>query len=531
MGAVNSISQGEDGVAASRRWWESRLTVALALVAAAVPLLYPPIPPLVDLIGHMGRFEIALEGSSSPTLSVFYSYHWIPIGNLGLDILVRLFAPIFGLEVATKWLVVAIPVLTVAGFLWAAREVHGRIPPTAFLAIPFAYGQPFLFGFVNFALSMAIAFLGFALWLRLGRLGRERLRSAVFVPLSFVAYFAHVYGWGVLVILCFSAEVIRQREAGGSWLHAGVRAAFRVVVLGGPFILMILWRSDASARSAWAWFEWTAKLMWATGALRDRWAWLDGLSMAVVIFVLIIAGRRGAVAPLLALPALLLIGVYLLLPETLFGSTYADMRVVPYIFALLLLAVNFRFDRERDASVAATASLIFLLVRIAANTASLAAASDEQGRKIVAIDHVPTGARVATFVQISCEGRWALGRDNHLGSLVIVRRQGFSNDQWLIDRASGLGLNYRQPGPFAVDPSQIVLPNGCSDGAHHTIDEALAGVPRHSFDYVWLLDVDRFDPRLAQGLTRVWSTAGSAIYRIAPQSLADTTAKPRLKTL
>ena len=29
---------------------------------------------------------------------------------------------------------------------------------------------PFLFGFVNFALSMALAFLAFGLWLRLGRL-------------------------------------------------------------------------------------------------------------------------------------------------------------------------------------------------------------------------------------------------------------------------------------------------------------------------------------------------------------------------
>ena len=51
--------------------------------------------------------------------------------------------------------------------------MHGRIPPTAFFALPFIYGYPFLFGFVNFALSVALAFLAFGLWLRLGRLGQN----------------------------------------------------------------------------------------------------------------------------------------------------------------------------------------------------------------------------------------------------------------------------------------------------------------------------------------------------------------------
>ena len=51
------------------------------------------------------------------------------------------------------------------------------MPPTAFFALPFIYGYPFLFGFVNFALSVALAFLAFGLWLRLGRLERTTLRE------------------------------------------------------------------------------------------------------------------------------------------------------------------------------------------------------------------------------------------------------------------------------------------------------------------------------------------------------------------
>jgi hypothetical protein len=52
----------------SRPWWENRWLIAALIVASAVPLLYPPIPPLVDLFGHMGRYRVELDLSRSATL-------------------------------------------------------------------------------------------------------------------------------------------------------------------------------------------------------------------------------------------------------------------------------------------------------------------------------------------------------------------------------------------------------------------------------------------------------------------------------
>src|SRR6185503_1552772 len=112
----------------------------------------------------------------------YYGFRWAAIGNLGVDVLVKLLGPLLGLEPAVKLIILVIPPLTVAGMLWVALEVHGRVPPTALFALPFVYGHPFLFGFVNFALSMALAFLAFGLWLHLGRIGRTRLRAILFVP-------------------------------------------------------------------------------------------------------------------------------------------------------------------------------------------------------------------------------------------------------------------------------------------------------------------------------------------------------------
>ena len=154
-----------------------------------VPLAYPQVPPLVDLFGHMGRYRVELDLGQSPWLQQYYDYHWAAIGNLGVDILVLLLAPLIGLEPAVKLIVMAIPPLTAIGFLWVAREVHGRVPPTAFFAMPFIYGYPVPVRLREFRAVGGLAFLALGLWLRLGRLERTRLRAWLFVPISLVVFF------------------------------------------------------------------------------------------------------------------------------------------------------------------------------------------------------------------------------------------------------------------------------------------------------------------------------------------------------
>ena len=81
---------------APRPWWEGRPFVAAMILLAVVPLLYPAIPPIVDIGGHMGRFKVAADLSSSPTLQQWFSFRWMPIGNLGVDLLVVPLSKLFG---------------------------------------------------------------------------------------------------------------------------------------------------------------------------------------------------------------------------------------------------------------------------------------------------------------------------------------------------------------------------------------------------------------------------------------------------
>ena len=499
-------------------WWESPWALLALCLAATVPLIYPPIPPLVDLFGHMGRYRVQLDIDSSPWLSQYFGFHWAAIGNLGVDVLIMPLAPLIGLEAAVKLIVLCIPPLTVAGFLWVAHEVHHRVPPTALFALPFAYSHPFMFGFVNFALSVALAFLAFGLWLHLGRRDRLKLRAVLFVPISVIVFFAHTFGWGMLGLLCFSAEAVRQHDQGRGWLRSGINAALHASVMALPIFITIAWRSEAHGGMTRGWLDWEFKRRWLKMVLRDRWEWFDVGSAVVIgaLLVLALVLRRLTFSRNLFFTALVLLLCFIILPRTVFGSTYADMRLLPYVLATAVLAIRFRGETDlRLARTLAAAGLLFYAVRLGGTTLSLALAANAQTAELAALQHVPMGARVAWITdEGECGHGWALPRNSHLGAMVIVRRQGFSNDQWVIEGLNLLDLKYREAGRFASDPSQITRPSGCRGRGGWFVNAALDQFPREHFDYLWMIDPPRFDPRLVAGLQPVWRNRRSILYRI-----------------
>jgi len=506
----------------ARPWWESRIFIAALVLLATVPLLYPRVPPLVDLPGHMGRYRVQLDHATSPWLQHYFGFDWSPVGNLGVDVLLVPLAPLFGLELAVKLVVLATPPLTVAGLLWVAKEVHHRLPPTAVFALPFAFSHPFMFGFANYTLSMALALLAFALWLRLEAAGRYRLRALLFVPISFVIFFTHTFGWGMLGLLCFSGEAVRQHDRGRSWFRAIFHAGLQALLLALPILVMVAWRSDTHGDMARYWFQWRAKAGWIGSALRDRWRAFDIWSIGVVGVVIAAAvfSRRLTFSRNLLFSTLVLALGFVLMPRTVFSSAYADMRMVPCVLAFAVLAIRPRkLLPVQLASAIAIVGVSFFLLRIAGHTASLAIAANDQRAKLQALDHVPMGARVASLVgNQDCSNAWALPRNSHLPSMVIVRRHGFSNDQWVIEGMNLLQLRYTAAGPFRADSSQLVRDNRCRVGRSWHIDTALKAFPRDRFDYLWMIDVPPFDRALVNGMTPVWSGAGTTLYRIQPSS-------------
>ncbi len=516
----------------SPRWWQTRRFAILAAILSAAPLLWPAVPPLFDLPGHMGRYRVELAIGGQPWLRQWYDFRWSLIGNLGVDLLILPLAPVLGLELAVKLIVLTIPALTASGLLWIARELHGRIPPTALFALPLAYGYPFQFGFLNFALAMALALNGFALWLRLGRAGRLRLRMLVFVPASCLLWLCHIFGWAMFGVLAFSSEVFRYRDGGRGWPDACLRAAVACLPLALPIAPMIVSRLDGDTVGGFrGWLDVRSKCTSLFMVLRDRWMAFD-VASAGLLYLLVLAGfrrrwlgfsREGGTA------ALLLFGMFLALPRVVFGSYYADMRLVPFAIALALVALRpaARLSARRTTALAC-AGIAFVALRLIGTTASYALYDRSYARELAALDHVPRGAAVVSFVGRHCDDGWANARLEHLPGMLLVRRLAYSNDQWAEAGAQLLTTRFAAADGYQHEPSQIVAELGCRGAwwrpAHplkasqpssgQPIRLVLERFPRDAFQYVWLIAPPPYDPALARGLAPVWRSGTSVLYRI-----------------
>ncbi len=500
------------------RWWSDSRYLALLVLLSAVPLLWPSLPPITDALGHLARYRVELGIDTSPYLSRYFAFDWAVIGNLGVDLLVVPLAPIFGLQLAMKLIVIAIPTITAAGLLLVAREAHGgRVPPTAAFALPLAYGYPFQFGFINFTLSMGLALLAFALWLYLGRIGRYRLRAGLFVLFSPLLWVAHVFGWGVLGLLCFAAELVRDRGHGGSRFHAIWRAGLAMLPLTPPLLLMIAWRDGPVAGGTGDWFNLQFKFGYLIQVLRDRWYDFDVGSLALIIAVIAAAVARTGLRMqhMLAIAAMILLLTFMLLPRILLGSAYADMRLIPYVVAVAVIAIVPKRGDTALAPLLAVTALLFFGARTAATTWNFIGYDRAFSRQLAALDVVEPGARIMVLVSLQCQGVWATSRMDHLGSQAIVRRDAFVNGQWEMPGAQLLTITYAAAGRFAKDPSQLLRPAQCRGRREPILEDTLRNFPRAAFDYFWLIDMPSERWPHDPGLIPVWRGDRGILYRVA----------------
>jgi hypothetical protein len=507
-------------------WWNSRWFLALLCLIALVPLLLPTVPPLTDLPEHMGRYRIMMADASDPLRRDYFSFEWAFIANLGVDLLIIPMSALFGIELGVKLIVMGIVALTASGILWIAHEAHGRVPPTAIFALPLAYSFPFLWGFVNFLLSMALALNAFALWLRLGRQGRLTLRHALFVPIGIILTTAHIFGWAVLCLLALAAETVRVRDGGNSILMSIWRGGWRCVSLAPPILLLVLWRSGDARGANADWFDWHAKYVYLLSALRNTWMAVD-LASVYLLTGLVALGLIGLwlrVSRTIGIATLLLIIAYVLLPRLLLGSAYADMRLAPYLFLVGVVALTLRSASRSQAALVASLATAFFVGRMALLTNSFAAQSRANEHQLEALEHVKPGSRVFVQVALRCTAYWTTSRMDHLGAMAIVRRGAFANGQWTDPGAQLVRIKYAPAKGYAEDPTEILRPRRCQQSRAKRYPAGLNNLPRNAFDYAWIIDWPRARWNSFPGLEPIWTGGKKGIlYRVIPDQAGSAT--------
>ncbi len=489
-------------------WWATRRYGALVSLLLAIPLLWPAVPPLTDIFGHLARYTIVARIDTSPYLHRWFATHWQLSGNLGVDLIAAAFGPSFGIVLVTKLTMIATAVVTGGGMLLVARAAHGRLPPTAPFALPLVFGMPFHYGFLNYSLSLALVFLAIALWLHL-RSGI--VRAAVFVPIGLVIWITHLAGWGLLGLVLFAIELATARRDGAPYW----RAIIACLPLAAPLALLLLQPGGSSAIGVSHWFDGSLKLFFVLAVLRDQNAVFD-IASAALLYALVVFGLRGMgfrMEPRLACAAVAMFAAFCIMPGMIMGSALADMRVLPCALALAILSLSPTSMAQRTLNLLAIAALAFLGLRLTVQTIGWARTAALQQDQLAALDHIPRGSRVFVLVTLPCESAWSSHRIDHLGLMAIVRRDAFANGIWDMP-SSQLTVHRPDAGGFVYAGSQTLFPARCRYEAQYDLPHALAAMPRAAFDFVWLIDTPRTAWPNDRGLYRTWSGERGALYMI-----------------
>ncbi|WP_448658202.1 hypothetical protein ACPVPU_12105 [Sphingomonas sp. CJ99] len=501
------------------RWWQTRWFAVVAVLAAAIPLLWPALPPFTDLPGHVGRYRVMLDGGEGP-LARFFLFEWRWTGNLGVDLIVAALGPVIGLEPAVKLAVLSIPMLTVAAILALSRELHGRVTPFALFALPLVYSFALHFGFINYTLSMALALSGVVVWLRLGRLGRIRQRALLAIPFSFLLWTTHIVGWGMMSTLILATALADRLSQGRGWSRAVPLAAMDCLPMAGPLLLVAapLWSAAAGGGAPMGPFlDWRAKLVGLGMIARDRWLAVDLATILLPAGLIVAAGigvggrfeRRGRwmTGAVLA--------VYIAMPFTLMGSAYADIRLAPYLMMVALLAIGPVPIGRPGIGALAAAAVAFAGLRLAATTTSLALIDRDWQRELAALDHVPDGARVMAMIGQHCADPWARTRLDHLPGMAMARRRAVTNNQWGMSGGALMAVRRSPSDYFDHDPSQFVLDTPCPGaGPLLTQAQSLARFPRERFTHLWMIRPHPLAPGATHRMRRIWTNGDSALFEI-----------------
>jgi len=461
--------------------------LAVLIGCALLPVIAAPIPGLADLPNHIARHHVFFHHGEGGPLDRYFDVEWRWIGNLGVDL------PVLGLmrwmdaESATRIVVACIAPLMVLALLALSRAAHGRISASAILAMPVIYHHAYMYGFVNYSLSVALGLLLFALWLARPL---EGWRGALlYMLLSLAVWTAHMGGWSIMCVAAGFAELVRLRSP-----RDIVGAARRLWPLATPIVPLLLWRGEPTGAPLYIWTDqnifWAKILNFLTvmkGWSREADLAMTGAIGLLALLALFWAGRR-RLDPRLAAAGVGVCLMATLMPTTMLGSWGADFRVAPAGVILLLLSISPAADPRRERLVFAAGLLLFV-VRSVGIAASWHRASAVLERRLdTMLEAVPQGSRMGFIaVQSDCDYPWVLNPDRKLPGLAIARRDVFTNTMFKVDGADLMTI--RDPRDRAVwyDLSEDVLPLCPANAIDYPgLRQRTEEMARDRFDRIWI---------------------------------------------
>jgi hypothetical protein len=328
------------------------------------PVLWYAIPAaMVDYPNHLARmFVLSRDGSAQA--HPFYQVTWAFYPDLAMDLLVPRLGHLIGVEPATRLFYLAGQILIVTGAAAIERVVKGRVAIAGFVALMFLYSLPFAWGFVNFEFALGCALWGIAGALAVQERGwmvRLALHGAVIAWL----FVAHMFALGIYGYTIGVHELWRARTKGTTLSELVGRLAVMAVPTLALAIVMFA-SGGAVGGSGTYWFL-IYKPIWALLIMSGYSPLASTLGVVALIALTRELGQRGALrfeqsGIWLAAGFVVL---YVAIPETLFDTSFVDLRVIVAAALIVPAFVSVSFPSAAWSRMALAVSSAITIVNVA----------------------------------------------------------------------------------------------------------------------------------------------------------------------
>jgi hypothetical protein len=488
------------------------------LAALAVLLLLPfvlvDVPPVLDYPNHLARIFV-LAHPEDPILSRMYAPHWSIVPNLGFDAIGVVLLKILPVHVGGRVLLAISLLAPPLGVMAYSHAAFGRITGWALASSLAAFNGVFALGFMNFLLSLGLAFAAAGLWLALRRRGWAQAVIAGACA-SVVLFFCHIFGVALFAALIGCAELEKLWQT-RKMLHAAdvMRAASMLALTLAPALILYgLSPLSGAAAGAVEWAGFSHKSWEIFTAFMTQSKAITLLTGFCVFGFLILHLRGARFAPGSRLALLLLALIFIAAPDSLKGGTFMDVRLA-LMFGLLLFA-GIAPAPPRPKLWALLLALL-LVLRTGVVAQNWIAHRQDLADLRAAIAFVPPGAKVLAAQgeapdRLVMPGLYRL--DSHLPALLLIERRAF----WplLFADPSQQPLMVRSPYDAIAKPALAdtvdwpVLAQPIS--ANTAANTPYLKNWQANFDYVLLIEPPVAGPEPA-GLTLVHAGGIAALYR------------------
>jgi hypothetical protein len=388
------------------QWNESWLifgfVFVLFLTIAAIPFFMYEIPALVDYPNHLARLHI-LAGMVPEGWQNYYYVNEKLVPNLGLDVIglgmINLGAtPNEALKIFT-FFAYSLPVVAVGSLAWVLQR---RPPWIMFLAFPLGFNRYFVWGFLNYFVSLGFGLILFSVWIYARNLSETKTRSAwmCLVGLLLVpTLLCHLMGYCIAVVCILTYELGRNIETKKNWLpdSKDFRLLFFVLL---PSILIYLFAIDHSSGLDVVYNEYFRSKASAIVSPFISYdfklaAFYGGLIMGALFFLL--RSNHQKLWPLSSImPILCMTLIFTIAPAGMMGSDFLDKRLFIAVFIMILGLAAFRINHKGLLTLLVISSLIHIVRTIEVSNAwqlhSLAIKEIRHSLK-----NVPIGAKIVGY--------------------------------------------------------------------------------------------------------------------------------------